>query len=61
MLDHVVSTDPAWLQEHNLYSAKTSQSEPAPSLSELKERLDPPPPSPTLRSGALDNKWRVVD
>lgn len=46
MLDHVVSTDPAWLQEHNLYSAKTSQSEPAPSLSELKERLDAPPPLP---------------
>lgn len=46
MLDHVVSTDPARLQEHNLYSAKTSQSEPAPSLSELKERLDAPPPLP---------------
>lgn len=59
MLDHVVSTDPARLQEHNLYSAKTSQSEPAPSLSELKERLDASPPP--LRSGALDNKWRVVD
>ena len=48
MLDHVVSTDPAQLQEYNLYSVVTSQSDAAPSLSELKERLDDSPPLVTV-------------